>query len=148
MARKKLSKMSLYSQESSINFTHIKNQIMKKSIFLLCFCFVLLLNARSQTVNDVPIKDIDVEYVEIVGTSRVLSSKLTIEIDFGQENKLFSSDKDTRVKDVNGRNMIFNSMIDALNFMTKNGYEFVQAYAVTKSDQMVYHYLLRKKKNV
>jgi hypothetical protein len=106
-----------------------------------------MLCAQSQTVNDIPLKDIDVEYVEIVGTSRVLSSKLTIEIDFGQENKLFSSDKDTRVKDVNGKNMIFNSMIDALNFMTKNGYEFVQAYAVTKSDQNIYHYLLRRKKN-
>lgn len=98
-------------------------------------CF--LLNANSQTVNDVPIKDIDVEYVQIVGTSRLLSTKLTIKIDFGQENKLFSSYKDTRVKDANGKNMISNSIIDALNFMTKNGYEFVQAYAISASNQNV-----------
>jgi hypothetical protein len=109
---------------------------------LSCFIF----GAQSQTVNDIPLKDIDVNYVEIVGTSRVLSSKLTVEIDFGQENKLFSSDKDTKIKDVNGKNMIFNSMIDALNFMTTNGYEFVQAYAVTTSNQNVYHYLLKKKR--
>ena len=101
--------------------------------------------AYSQTVNEIPIKDIDVEYVQIVGTSKLLSNKLTIEIDFGQENKLFSSDKDTRVRDANGKNMIFNSMIDALNFMTKNGYEFVHAYAITVGNQNVYHYLLRKK---
>jgi hypothetical protein len=37
-------------------------------------------------------------------------------------------------------------MIDALNFMTKNGYEFVQAYALVLSNQNVYHYLLRKKR--
>ncbi len=100
----------------------------------------------TQTVNDIPLKDIDVEYVQIVGTSRFLSNKLTIEIDFGQVDKLFSSDKDTRLKDVNGKNLIFNSMIDALNFMIDNNYEFVQAYAFAVNNQNVYHYLLRKKK--
>ena len=119
---------------------------MKKLSFSLGMLVCFTLVARSQTVNDIPLKDIDVNYVEIVGTSRVLSSKLTVEIDFGQENKLFSSDKDTRIKDANGKNMIFNSMIDALNFMTTNGYEFVQAYAVIVSNQNVYHYLLRRKK--
>lgn len=119
---------------------------MKKVLLYIALGLAYAFNAKSQTVNNIPIKDIDVEYVQIVGTSRILSNKLTIEIDFGQENKLFSSDKDTRVKDVNGKNMIFNSMIDALNFMTKNGYEFVQAYAITVSNQNVYYYLLRKKK--
>lgn len=119
---------------------------MKKLSFTLAMLVCFILGAQSQTVNDIPLKDIDVNYVEIVGTSRVLSSKLTVEIDFGQENKLFSSDKDTRIKDANGKNMIFNSMIDALNFMTTNGYEFVQAYAVIVSNQNVYHYLLRRKK--
>ncbi|MDB5250841.1 MAG: hypothetical protein JWP27_10 [Flaviaesturariibacter sp.] len=121
---------------------------MKKIILTACFNLLLVAVAHSQTVNDIPIKNIDVDYVQIVGTSRVLSNKLTIEIDFGQENKLFSSDKDTRIKDVNGKNMIFNSMIDALNFMTKNGYDFVQAYAITVNNQNVYHYMLRKKKSV
>lgn len=119
---------------------------MKKILFVSILTLLGAVNADSQTVNDIPIRDIDVNYVQIVGTSRLLSNKLTIEIDFGQENKLFSSDKDTRVKDVNGKNMVFNSMIDALNFMTKNGYEFVQAYALTLSNQNIYHYLLQKKK--
>jgi hypothetical protein len=119
---------------------------MKKIYLFISLVVLLAIGASAQTVNDVPIKDIDVEYVQIVGTSRLLSNKLTIEIDFGQENKLFSSDKDTRVKDANGKNMIFNSMIDALNFMTRNGYEFVQAYTVVVSNQNVYHYLLRRKK--
>ena len=119
---------------------------MKKRLSTLGLFVFFLLGAQSQTVNDIPLKDIDVNYVEIVGTSRVLSSKLTVEIDFGQENKLFSSAKDTRIKDASGKNMIFNSMIDALNFMTTNGYEFVQAYAVAVSNQNVYHYLLKRKK--
>lgn len=60
-----------------------------KSILLTIALFVFTLTAAfSQTVNDVPIKDIDVEYVQIVGTSKLLSNKVTIEIDFGQENKV------------------------------------------------------------
>jgi hypothetical protein len=118
---------------------------MNKKLFVLFIGFLLFKQSSAQTVNDVPIKDIDVEYVQIVGTSRLLSNKVTIEIDFGQENKLFSSDKDTRIKDANGKNMIFNSMVDALNFMTKNGYGFVQAYGFSMgNNQSVYHYLLKK----
>jgi hypothetical protein len=118
-----------------------------KKLIISALAFLAFSSVRSQTVNDVPIKDIDVDYVQIVGTSRLLSNKVTVEIDFGQENKLFSSDRDTRIKDANGKNMVFNSMIDALNFMTKNGYEFVQAFAFnTSNNQSVYHYLLRKKK--
>jgi hypothetical protein len=119
---------------------------MNKLLLSLLALFLNIINANAQTVNDIPIKDIDVEYVQIVGTAKLLSNKVSIEIDFGQENKLFNSDKDTRIKDVNGKNLIFNSMIDALNFMTKNGYEFVNAYAITVSGQNVYHYLLRKKR--
>ena len=57
---------------------------MKKLSFTLGMLVCFILAARSQTVNDITLKDIDVNYVEIVGTSRVLSSKLTVEIDFGQ----------------------------------------------------------------
>jgi hypothetical protein len=105
-----------------------------------------LSNVFSQTVNDVPIKDIDVEYVQIVGTSKALSNKLTIQIDFGQRTKYFSSGNENRVKDEEGKPLKFNSMIDALNFMAENGYEFVNAYAITISNQNVYHFILRKEK--
>lgn len=99
----------------------------------------------TQTVNDKPLSEIDVEYVQIVGTEKLLSNKLTIEIDFGQEDKFFSA-KDTQLKDKEGKLQVFNSMIDALNFMSENGYDFVTAYIVTVSNQNVYHYLLKKKR--
>jgi hypothetical protein len=98
----------------------------------------------SQTVNDIPIKDIDVDYIQIVGTAKLLSNKVTIEIDFGQENKFWNA-KDTQVKDENGKLVVFNSMIDALNFLSKNGYEFLDAYAITIGNQNVYHYMLKKR---
>lgn len=100
----------------------------------------------AQTVNDVPLKDIDTEYVQIVGTSKMLSTKLNINIDFGQKTKLFSSGKETQLKDSEGKKIDFNSMVDALNFMSENGYYFVNAYTVTASGQNVYHYILRKDK--
>jgi hypothetical protein len=74
-----------------------------------------------------------------------MSNKVTIEIDFGQENKYWSA-RDTQVKDENGKLVVFNSMIDALNFLSKNGYEFIDAYTITISNQNVYHYILKKKK--
>lgn len=118
-----------------------------KTIILLTFLVVSSLNLTAQTVNDIPIKDIDVEYVQIVGTSKLFSTKLTIQIDFGQRTKFFSSGTETIVKDENGKALDFNSMIDALNFMSKNGFEFVNAYVITISNQNVYHYLLRNRKN-
>ena len=98
---------------------------------------------NAQTVNGLPIKDIDVEYVQIVGFERLLSNKVRVQIDFGQENKLFSA-ADTEIRDANGRLTAFNSMIDALNFMHANGYSFVNAYAVTIESQNVYHYILKR----
>jgi len=118
-----------------------------KKLIVLTFCLTILgfSNVFSQSVNDVPIKDIDVDYIQIVGTSKLMSNKVTVEIDFGQENKYWSA-KDTQVKDENGKLVVFNSMIDALNFLSKNGYEFVNAYAITIGNQNVYHYMLKKKK--
>ena len=100
---------------------------------------------NAQTVNGVPLKDLDVEYVQIVGETVLFSNKITVALDFGQENKTWGN-KEFQLKDVNGKKIQFNSMIDALNFMTRQGFEFVQAYAMNTSSQGIYHYLLRKKK--
>lgn len=121
--------------------------LMKKVIFTFLFMASALF-VKAQTVNDIPLSEIDVEYVQIVGTSKLLSSKLTVEIDFGQKTKFFSLGTETVIKDTNGKPLDFFSMIDALNFMSKNGYEFVNAYAInnTTKNQNQYYYLLRNKK--
>lgn len=81
-------------------------------------------------------------YCEIVGTSKMFSKKLTIEVDFGQESTLFS--RETLV-DENGKPIVFNSMVDAMNYMGTLGWEFEQAYVVTvesgSSATNVYHWL-------
>ena len=81
-------------------------------------------------------------YAEIVGTSKFMSTKVTIEVSFGQQMKTFA---DNRLKDPStGRPIVFKSMIDALNYMGKLGWEFAQAFVITESNTNVYHFLLKK----
>ncbi len=120
---------------------------MKKIITITCLLAIFgTSNLFSQTVNGVLIKDINVEYIQIVGTARFLSNKVSIDIDFGQENKVFSI-RDTQIRDKSGKLVVFNSMIDALNFFSASGYEFVNAYALHGENQDEYHYILRKSKS-
>ena len=118
---------------------------MRKLCFVLVCGLFFQLCSFSQTINDIPLKDIDVEYIEILGTPKAFSTKLNIELDFGQENKVWSN-REYQLKNAEGKKIEFNSMIDALNFMAKNGYELIMPYIVTESSKSVYHYLLRKKK--
>lgn len=119
---------------------------MKLLKIALLLTFVAFINAGfGQTVNNIPIKDINVDYMQIVGTGKLMSNKVTIEIDFGQENDFWKA-KDTQVRNKEGELMTFNSMIDALNFFSENGYKFVNAYAITKGNRNVYHYLMEKRK--
>lgn len=117
-------------------------KVLLSALLLVCFALPTL----AQTINDVPLKDADIDYVEIVGFVKPLSTKLNVVIDFGQENKVWKPNKESVLKDETGKNLVFNSMIDALNFMSKNGFEFVSAYSVTINNSNVYHYLLKKKK--
>lgn len=116
-----------------------------KKIFLIVVVVFISTITKSQTVNDIPLKDINVEYVQIVGTSKMFTTKVTIKIDFGQETTFFGKYNETVLKDDQGNLVEFNSMIDALNFMSQNGYNFVTAYALTMGQTNVYHFLLQKK---
>lgn len=80
-------------------------------------------------------------YAEIVGESRLFSTKVTVSIDYGQSTSFFEN---TKVKNEDGSNRKFNSMVDAMNYMGALGWEFQQAYVVISSQQNVYHWLMRK----
>jgi hypothetical protein len=116
---------------------------MKKLILVFAgFIFCLLLKGQ-----DIKSDSTKFTYCELVGTGKLFSNKVTVEIDFGQSRKFFS---DNRYKDPStGKPVVFNSMIDALNFMGKNYWEFVQAYIITEgsgsTSQNVYHFLLKKR---
>jgi hypothetical protein len=116
---------------------------------LLIIIFILWpVIVYGQEVNGFPLKDVDQQYVRIVG-SYTMTGKIAVDIDFGQKQKFFSK-KDTRITDAEGKKIKFNSMVDAINFMYDFGYELDQAYAITVDKafgkETVYHYLLKKVK--
>ncbi|HOY12359.1 MAG TPA: hypothetical protein PLY70_04430 [Saprospiraceae bacterium] len=122
-----------------------------KSWACLIIIFCGFVNGKGQDtikyfVNKIPLDSIKVEYVQIVGRAKFLSTKPIIELDFGQYNDLFLS-ADTQIVDGMGKRINLNSMIEALNFMVKNGYEYVNSYVVSEENQNVYHYLLRRIKS-
>lgn len=83
-------------------------------------------------------------YAELLGFQKGLfSNKVKVSVDFGQ-NVSFWKPGDMRIIDENGKEMVFNSMVDAMDFMGKCGWRFVQAYVVTVGGQNVYHWLMEK----
>lgn len=146
--RRTLNRLAVYRRLPEFFIFRIKSTSMKKSFTAFSLFLFFHLLSFGQTINNVPLKEIDVEYIEIVGTPTVFSTKFTIELDFGQANK-FWSNKEYDLRDADGKRIKFNSMIDALNFMGKNGYELITPYIVpgtNSSSGSVYHYLLRRKK--
>ena len=115
---------------------------MRNIITTVLLAAVFSLSLAAQTINDKPIKDVDAEYMQIVGIQNLMSTKVTVEVDFGE----MLSGKDLKVKDAAGKTIKFNSMIDALNFFSKNGYDFVEAYGFTDGDVKTYLYLMKKRK--
>lgn len=114
---------------------------MKKFATLIILILVsTFLYAKNQEQTPSPSR---YEYCQIVGTGRILSHKVTIEIDYGQHRSFFGPQH--IVRDENEEIKKFNSMIDALNYMGGQGWEFVQAYIIsTGASQLTYHYLLRR----
>jgi hypothetical protein len=71
-----------------------------------------------------------------------MTSKVTVSIDFGQRMKFFA---DNRLKGDDGKAVVFNTMVDALNFMGSRGWEFVQAYsAVLNGNNQTTNFLMKK----
>ena len=81
------------------------------------------------------------QYAEVVATPRLLSSKVTIDIDYGEERSIW---KDNRVKDQEGRIKKFNTVVDALNYMGKDGWQLVNAFPYFSGNTQVYHYVFKK----
>lgn len=108
---------------------------------LLLFALLIALSLPS-FAQDSPGESSRYAYCQVVGTAKFLSTKVRIDLDFGEERKHYG---DQRVRDPEtGKQKDFNSMIDALNYMGKQGWEFEQAYVITVGNQNIYHYIMKK----
>lgn len=83
-------------------------------------------------------------YAELLGTGTNflnLNKNVKVSVDLGQFQ---SATKAYTLLDDNGKDIKFNSMVAAMNYMGERGWKFIQAYVVTVSNQNVLHWLLYK----
>ena len=69
-------------------------------------------------------------YAQLSCEEQLFSTKVKVSIDFGQSTSWLFSMSESRLVDKNGKEIKFNSMIDALNYLTQFGWRFAQAYVV------------------
>lgn len=70
-------------------------------------------------------------YIEIVGVNQLFSSKKNVSVDYGQASAWWNGVDRGKLVDENGKEIKFNSMIDAMNYLSERGWTFQQAYVVT-----------------
>ena len=107
-----------------------------KKVFILVFVQVVTLVSFAQ--NDTTKIE---QYCQIIVTPRMLSNKVTIDIDFGEEKSFWA---DTRIRTYDGKLKKFNTVVDALNFMGKEGWVFINAYPVNNGNIEIYHFAFKK----
>lgn len=114
---------------------------MKKLVLVAMLMMYALVGNTQVIINGVNINDLDIEYVELVGRSKLNPTKIKVIVDYGQP----FSFKSQAIRGAEGDKAAFNSMIDALNFMNANGWEFVSNYVIKTETEITTRYILRKK---
>jgi hypothetical protein len=124
---------------------------MKMILFLACLFYAF--DSNSQVINGTFLKDIQSEYIFVSGISKNTNGRIIVEVDYGQALKtsLLKDNEQPRMKDDKGKNVEFNSMIEVINYFTKNGWDYVQGFAPDTSgpwngSQYTLNCLFRKRK--
>jgi hypothetical protein len=107
-----------------------------KKVFVIGIFLIstLISNAQSDTSKVE-------QYCQVIATPRLLSNKVTIDVDFGEEKSFWH---DTRLKTDAGKLRKFNTVIDALNYMGLAGWIFINAYPVRMGENETYHFAFKK----
>jgi hypothetical protein len=106
-----------------------------KKIILLVFILASV-NVFAQDTTKVE------QYCRLVAFNKLLSNRVNIDVDFGDERKFFT---DNRLRDEEtGRLKKFNTVVDALNYMGSQGWVLVNAFPVVEGSSYTYHYYFKK----
>ena len=114
---------------------------MKKTTLLLVLLVSSLMGIAQDVLDIAPAQVSEVEgfnpaakrvYAELSCEGQLFSTKVKVSIDFGQSTSWLSSMSESRLVDCNGKDIKFNSMIDALNYLAQFGWRFAQAYVVPR----------------
>lgn len=97
---------------------------MKKFLILSLLLFAFNIAAKAQ------VGDPKFIYCTLLAQNRLFSNKVSITLDFGDRMRTFA---DNRLRDKRGKPIIFNTVVDALNFMGARGWELVQVYSLSQN---------------
>lgn len=125
---------------------------MKKLLSLLTFAAcVLSVAAQTETPSAPEMSDSSEKitvYAELLGHNTNvlgLGKKAKVEVEFGDESYGWrGNDGRNLLVDENGKDIKFNSMVDAMNYMGARGWKFEAAYVITVANQNVVHWLMSK----
>jgi hypothetical protein len=81
------------------------------------------------------------QFALLTATEKALSNKVNIKIDVGEFMSVW---KQNLLKDAEGKTKEFNTVVDALNYMGKNGWSMVNAYPMASGNTPTYYFLFRK----
>lgn len=105
-----------------------------KRLFLTLFLIGAISIANAQYVNEVPIHQIDADYMRIWSDAGpLLSSKITVRVDYGQGGRT------PQITDDRRRPVSFNGMIAVLNMLGKEGFELVQIIRDSKDETEIFY---------
>lgn len=113
-----------------------------KKLFIL-FAIVAMINTQNVSAQQENTTGKYRVYCELLGRSNLSQTKYKVSVDFGQR-LTWRGVMANELVDENGEKIVFNSMIDAMNYMGALGWNFVQAYAITMANSNVYHYIMYK----
>lgn len=106
-----------------------------KKIFVLFVLFLMCFSVKAQTVkNDGKPYAF---YCQIVGWEN-LAGQLRVKM-------LWDNQKmENNLRDENGQKIEFYTMVDAMNYMSKRGWDYVECVTYAQGGKNVVHYIFRK----
>jgi len=121
-----------------------------KSLLAFSFMFFSFVSCYGQSgpsyyINGFQLDSISAQYLEAETRNVTLSTRVFLDIDYGQESKIIYN-RYNRVADEKGNYIEFKSNMDALNYLINLGYELVETNYLNRSDDIIrVKYLLKKK---
>jgi hypothetical protein len=101
---------------------------MKKMISSVVLLFFVIVLPAQIVIDGQDINELDgVQYLQVVAYNKPFTQKVLITINYGQE---VTKAKENTIM-VDGKAIVFNNVMDALNFFYARGWKYMDALAVT-----------------
>ena len=111
---------------------------MKKLIIISIFTTSLFSYSQDLTVNNIPISELDAQYIRLHGEVKLLRPfRANVYLDWGQISKIKEINKG-HVLDENGKKFAFNGIMGAVNLLVENGYAIEHVYYDGNSESVDY----------